>query len=93
MLPLVLASCHDLCRPRLAFTQRALCVVAPSDDLHDAIIRMVTLDAHVMVVANVGGGAALTSADVVGVVTRGDIARNLAAKSHLLSRDRTLEAD
>ena len=73
--------------------QRALCVVAPNEDLYDAIRRMVLLDAHVMLVVTSVSGATLSATDLVGVVTRGDIAKNVAAKSQLLSRDRTLAAD
>ena len=119
--------------------EREVCIVASSDDLNDAIRRMVRLNASVLLVSRFSqaysnekglsrGGSSgtfgttaaaacgttiqerlgpmleppaggsgqgmrevfFTVADVVGVVTKSDISKNLAAKSELMSRDRTL---
>jgi len=63
-----------------------MCVALPSDDLHDAIRRMVAVDASVLLVSSTRAEAG----ELIGVVTKADISRNIAAKSQLMSRDRTL---
>ena len=76
----------------------AVCVASPSDDLQAATRRMVALDASVLLVARgagsradlADGGGALATADVLGVVTKRDLAKNVAIKSTLMARDRTL---
>ena len=68
------------------------CVVSPADDLNDALRRMVSLEANVLLVSKAApaNDGHIAVADVLGVVTKTDIARNVAAKSSLMSRDRTL---
>ena len=76
------------------------CVVDEAADLHDAIRQMNALGAELLIVAKPAAAAAaaadasgvqqLAADDVVGVVTAADISDNVAAKSHLMARDRTL---
>lgn len=68
----------------------AFCVVGIGDDLQYAIRQMVALDAQVIVVSS--NTSSLRASDVLGVVLPSTISRNLAAKSTLLARDRTLES-
>jgi len=57
--------------------------------LHDAIRRMVAVDASVLLVSSTRVGGPMAG-ELMGVVTKADISRNIAAKSQLMSRDRTL---
>ena len=68
--------------------QRAKCIVQKEDDLHQAIRRMDALGAEVLLVMQDSGSTAVS--DVVGVVTKTDISKNLSRKSALMARDRTL---
>ena len=83
---------------------QALCVVSPSDDLHESMRRMIGLDASAILVVSrpgehgssgslsgmAGGAHGVSCSEVVGVVTKSDIARNMAQKTEIMSRDRTL---
>lgn len=68
------------------------CVVGPLDDLNDCMRRMVSLDAEFLLVSRVPASqaAAISAADIIGVVTKTDVAKNVAAKSALMARDRSL---
>ena len=68
------------------------CVVSPLDDLSDAMRRMSSIDASTLLVSRAAPRAdgLVATADIVGVVTKTDIAANVAAKSTLMARDRTL---
>lgn len=68
--------------------QRAKCIVQKEDDLHQAIRQMDALGAEVVLVMEDSGSTAVS--DVVGVVTKTDISKNLSRKSALMARDRTL---
>ena len=60
----------------------------PTDDLHAAVVAMHKVEAEYLVVLRNDVNSTLT-ADVVGVVTHGDITANFSMKSRLMSRDRT----
>ena len=68
------------------------CVVSPLDDLSDAMRRMSSIDASTLLVSRAAPrpDGLVATADIVGVVTKTDIAANVAAKSTLMARDRTL---
>eukprot|EP01043_Picozoa_sp_COSAG02_P072320 COSAG02_NODE_13582_length_1376_cov_1.674236_2_plen_173_part_00 len=68
--------------------QRARCIVQKEDDLHQAIRQMDALGTDVLLVMQDSKSAAVS--DVVGVVTKTDISKNLSRKSTLMARDRTL---
>lgn len=67
---------------------QARCIVQRDDDLYQAIRQMNALGAEVLVVMQDSRSAA--AKDVVGVVTKTDISKNVSSKSALMARDRTL---
>ena len=67
---------------------RRLCVVEPASDLNDAIRIMTSFGADVLLVA--ADRHSKLASDVVGVVTKTAICKEISAKSRLQQRDRTL---
>lgn len=68
--------------------QREKCIVQKEDDLYQAIRQMDALGSDVLLVMKDSKSTAVS--DVVGVVTKTDISKNLSRKSALMARDRTL---
>ena len=72
---------------------RPLCIVAESDDLNAAIRLLTSLDAEALLVTTEPTDELRPLArSIVGVVTTGDMANNIAAKTQIMARDRTLGA-
>jgi len=71
-----------------ARADRRLGVAEPASDLNDAIRIMTSFGADVLLVA--ADRHSKLASDVVGVVTKSEIVREVSAKTKLQQRDRTL---